>query len=297
MYFKQPTRRLCPPANLVSGTASKSVICLSVLLSGSGLVAQESQSQADSGDEKQTVERIVVTGSRIARTGAQMSLPATTITSETIKNFGSTNVADIIRELPALGQGINASSSNSAGAADPSQGLNLLDLRRLGVERTLVLVNGRRHVGSQPGNTAVDVSSIPIALVDRVEAVTGGAGAVYGADAVSGAINIILKERFEGIQVDVQNGITEQGDGFEQDYSVTAGTNFSEDRGNVTFHLGYNDRNNIEGKDRDFAQTDTSFVPNPNNTGPNDGEPASITIEDRTFTFPAPGGADWGIVE
>lgn len=261
-----------------------------VALSGLPVLGYSQAPPADQRETAATVEEIMVTGTRIRRpSGADAPVPVTVIGVEDIQLSGRPNVADVVRELPALGQGTNLSgvTANDAGGV---QGLNLLDLRRLGVERTLVLVDGRRHVGSQAGNTAVDISTIPTALVERIEVMTGGASAVYGADAVSGVVNFILKDRFEGFQFDAQSGLSYKGDAFEHHYSLTTGTNFQEGRGNVTFSASYTKLDPLRATRRSYPAAELFFQSNPANTGPGDGNAANITTRDNRFIFPTPGG-------
>src|SRR5690606_30999126 len=116
--------------------------------------------------------------------------------AETIRNSGVSELADLVNEIPSLFVSQNNQTSNQQGNA----GLNALDLRGLGTERTLVLVNGRRRVPAMPGSSAVDISAIPAALVQRVDVITGGASALYGAGAVAGVANFILKQDYEGLE-------------------------------------------------------------------------------------------------
>lgn len=224
---------------------------------------------AQDGTENRELEEIVVTGSRIGRSGADMPVPITIIDAAYIEIQGTTQIADILRALPQLG---NGTSDQNAGGGNV--GLNLLNLRRMGIDRTLVLVNGRRHVGSQAGNTAVDVSTIPSALVERVEVITGGASAIYGADAVTGVVNFILRDDFEGIKASTRMGLAEEGDGFEQTYEITAGTNLFDDRGNLTISLSYSDREIVEANDRNFSDSSIAAV-------------SGDLLLDRTFLFPS----------
>ena len=133
------------------------------------------------------IEETVVTGSRIARTGADTPTPTVVLGAADIAASGAPDIGEVLRELPAILPGTNDQTSAISFSAT---GLNLVDLRNLGTQRTLVLVDGRRQVGSQPGTTAVDLNNMPTSLIERVEVITGGASAVYGADAVSGVINI-----------------------------------------------------------------------------------------------------------
>lgn len=220
-------------------------------------------------------EEVVVTGSRIARSGVATPTPTVVLDSEAIVASGAVNIGDLLRELPAIGPGLN--SENTA-ATFSGAGLNLIDLRNLGTERTLVLVNGRRHVGTQPNTTAVDLNSIPTPLIERVEVITGGASAVYGADAVSGVVNIIMRQDFEGIDVDVQTGSSDRSDARRHQIGITAGTNFAEDEGNITLHMSYVDEGGIAFDARPGGVSGANWVANPENTGPNDGIPDFIIM-------------------
>ena len=123
--------------------------------------------------------------------------PINTLDEEQIEISGSNSVATILNELPAAG--IPGSVDTATNFRTTTTGLNTIDLRNLGTEKTLVRLNGRRHIGGSAGSQSVDLSMIPTALVERVEVVTGGAAAVYGLEAVAGVVNFILKDDFEGI--------------------------------------------------------------------------------------------------
>ncbi len=146
---------------------------------------------------------------------------------EAIKIQGVVDVVNLLDTLPALQA--SASTAQADGAAPT------LNLRGMGVNRTLVLVDGKRHVAGVPGSAAVDVSSIPAGLIERVEVLTGGASAVYGSDAVTGVVNFIMKKNYEGFEADMQAGVSGHGDGVELFTSALWGKNFGEDdRGNIT---------------------------------------------------------------
>ena len=148
-------------------------------------------------------ESVVVTGSRLQRDiNATAPTPVSSISAETLKAAGNTDVTATLRELPALLSSTSVADSIERGGANIGQAL--LNLRQLGTNRTLVLVDGRRHVSGVAGSAAVDVSTIPPALIERVEVMTGGASAVYGADAVTGVVNYVLKRNFTGLQFDAQ---------------------------------------------------------------------------------------------
>ena len=215
------------------------------------------------------VEGVVVTGSRIPRPNLEQPTPVATVTEELIENSGTSNLGDIVAELPALNS--NGTVRANADSFGDTGGLNFPDLRGLGVSRTLTLVNGKRHVAGYPGTQAVDLNSIPTALVERVEVITGGASAVYGSDAVSGVINIILKDDFEGIEIGAQAGAPTEG-GYGENHSayVTIGSNFADDRGNATFTLFRDHQGAIKASDI-RALNEYGTIINPADTGENDG--------------------------
>ena len=183
--------------------------------------------------QENIIEEVIVTGTRIARdanlTGA---LPVQSMDADDIGLSGEYSLADTVNDIPALLSSITAEQSvDRAG----SLGSNRLNLRGLGQNRTLVLVDGRRHVGGLQGSSAVDIGSIPQALVERVEVLTGGASAIYGADAVTGVVNFILRDDFEGLEVQAQTGMSEYGDAGQTAVSVVFGQNFNDGRSNITF--------------------------------------------------------------
>src|SRR5579872_3281462 len=175
---------------------------------------------------------VVVTGTRIPRPNLDQPVPVGVVTQQIIQNAGTPDLGNVIATLPSMGpQGTVRANSNSF---NNFGGLSFADLRNLGVARTLTLVDGQRHVAADPGSFAVDLGSIPPALVDRVEVVTGGASAIYGSDALAGVVNIILKKRFVGVQGEEQAGFNPDGDyGQNEAGSLTVGRNFANDRGNV----------------------------------------------------------------
>ena len=217
-------------------------------LVGVGLAAlMSSPVLAQDPGEVTEVEEIVVTGSRIS-TGSvlESAQPVQVLSSEVIAAQGTVAIADILDTLPAL------LSSTSSAQANGNQAT--LNLRGLGSNRTLVLVNGRRHVPGVPGSAAVDISSIPSSLVERVDLLTGGASAIYGSDAVSGVVNFIIKDDFEGQEYTVQTGMSGEGDGEEFFASALYGRNFDGGRGNVTLALEGYDRQAVFYGDRDFTR-------------------------------------------
>lgn len=205
-------------------------------------------------------EQIVVTGSRIERTNANAPSPVDVVSSEDIKRLGLTDTTEALRFVPALQQSVSLTTpelggrTSFAAGAEGTAGLATLNLRGMGVERTLVLVNGRRHVGGVTGLPTVDVTSIPQALIERVEVLTGGGSSIYGADAVSGVVNYIIKDDFEGVQFDANYSAPTQGDAGGYFASVTLGGNFGEGRGNAVLNAEYQFQNNLQTQDRSFTE-------------------------------------------
>jgi outer membrane receptor protein involved in Fe transport len=196
---------------------------------------QQTEASADGSDAEGTV---VVTGSRIRRPNVESPVPITTFGGEEFFRQGQTSVGDALNELPQLRTSV---AQQTVGAGVGVAGLNLLDLRGLGTIRTLVLVNGRRHVPADILNNAasVDVGSISTDLIERVEIITGGSSAVYGSDAIAGVVNFILRDDFNGLQIRGNTGVAEAGYGGNQFVSALGGMNFNDDRGNVTVQGEY----------------------------------------------------------
>lgn len=181
------------------------------------------------------LEEIVVTGSRIRRSGFDTPSPVTVIGVDEVAAATSPALGDMLNEMPQLRTTFGL--SNSQGFIGTA-GIGLLDLRGLDTVRTLVLVNGRHHVSSSEGTTAVDVNSLNPDMIERVEIITGANSAVYGADAVAGAVNFILKDDFEGIALRADHG--SNSDKFNRtSFSLTAGSNFDADRGNAMLSIAY----------------------------------------------------------
>ena len=201
---------------------------------GDGCISGEVE--VESGQDASGDQPIVVTGSRIRSPNLNSPVPVTSVSAEDLTSQGDVNIGDALNDLPSIRSTFSqANSTRFIGTA----GVNLLDLRGLGVSRTLVLVNGRRHVTYSPGDFLVDVNTIPSDLIERVDVITGGSSAVYGSDAVAGVVNFVLKRDFEGVKLRAQSGISSRGDRAIQSASVVAGKNFFNDRANVAVNFEY----------------------------------------------------------
>ncbi len=183
-------------------------------------------------------EEITITGSRIRSPNATSVVPVTTISAADLTQTARTSIGDVLNDLPQL---VSTFSQSNSTRFLGTAGLNLLDLRGLGAQRTLVLVNGRRHVGSDILSNAVsvDVNTIPTDLIEAVDIVTGGNSAVYGSDALAGVVNFRLKSNFDGLQIRGQGGVSDEKDAGSYFVSVTGGKNFADDRGNIAVNLEY----------------------------------------------------------
>jgi len=195
-----------------------------------------------------TVDEIVVTGSRIARPNQDSPVPVSVITAQHIEATGQMNTGDILRTLPEAG--VSTFTPTSTTFATANNGVTTVDLRNLGENRTLVLVNGRRHVAGVVGSQIVDFNTIPTDFIDRVDVVTGAASAVYGSDALAGVINIITQKDFEGLELSAQGGITERNDNENYKIGLKFGSNFADDRGNFVGSLGWRKTGSVYGRDR-----------------------------------------------
>jgi outer membrane receptor for ferrienterochelin and colicin len=166
----------------------------------------------DDGNRSSSLEEVVVTGSRIKNSELDSASPVTIIGAEAIYDSGISNVEDILQEMTASAG--PAGNSTNAYWTSNGYGTAQTNLRGMGINRTLVLLNGRRIVNGGTGaNSSVDLNMIPAALIERIEVLKDGASAVYGADAVAGVVNIITKRNFNGAKLDVKYGSTTQSDG------------------------------------------------------------------------------------
>lgn len=199
------------------------------------------------------LEEITVTGSRIMRRDYEANSPLISVESELLESRTGLNIESYLNQLPNYNPAASPVTTQQDVQITPvnSVGISSISLRGFGPNRNLVLVDGQRMV---PINALMvtDVSSIPSALIERVEIISGGASAVYGADAIGGVTNFILKKNFEGVELDTQASSTEAGDGEEYRTYALMGTNFDGGRGNVTFGVEYYKREAAYEKNRDF---------------------------------------------
>ncbi len=197
-------------------------------------------------------EVIVVTGSAIRRKIADTPAPVAVLDRADIDAAGLASVGDILQNLPAQSNAINVQFNNGG------DGSTRINLRGLGTNRTLVLVNGRRHVpGGTGADASVDLNSIPTAVIERVEVLKDGASAVYGSDAIGGVVNIITRSNFTGTEATGYIGSTGDGLGTIYDLSATAG--HASDKGSIMFAAGYFEQFKMMAGDREFSRSDKAF--------------------------------------
>ncbi|MGD8809683.1 MAG: TonB-dependent receptor plug domain-containing protein, partial [Gammaproteobacteria bacterium] len=201
----------------------------------------------------QDIEEITVTGSRIVRRDLVSASPIVTVETERFEQSSTVGVESVLNTMPQFVPDetqFDTSSTEPGGFSTP--GIASVNLRGLGPNRNLVLVNGKR---AQPANALliVDVNTIPSAAIQRVETITGGASAVYGPDALAGVVNFILKDDFEGVEVDFQTGETVEGDGTESRASALIGFNSESGNGNVMLGVEATRRSAVTTRSRDWA--------------------------------------------
>src|SRR5215475_7876768 len=257
------------PSCVAASPRRKTAVSIAVALAIQASLVQLANAQQAAGDNSDGLTQVVITGSRIARRDYEANSPIQTIDASALENKASVTIEDTLNKMPQFvpaatgytqvsnGELINTGSTTTAGAAT-------LSLRGLGPNRNLVLIDGYRAV---PVNAtmAVDINTIPAAAIDRVEVITGGASSVYGADAVSGVVNFLLKKNFQGINVDAQYGAMQNGHAGEGRFSALVGTNAADGRGNIMLGMEYDKREPVEWKDVRFYR-DSMRDPTTNGT-------------------------------
>lgn len=283
--------------------------------------AQPSDEAVSAQDEDEAIANtITVTGSRIKLPNVDTFEPVVVLDDQYIQERNLTNVADALNELP----GFRGSVTPNGAQGSFGQGVNFVNNLGLGSNRTLTLVNGRRFVSSNvptlfnqgSAGTQVDLNVIPSALVDRIDTVSVGGAPVYGSDAISGTVNVILKTKFDGVDISGTTGITDEGDGFFYNTTIVAGRNFLDDRLNVTLSYARDRQDGILSNQRAFLRDNVGGATNPssaqaaglfnrtgvglndgrvnpfigfNNTA-TDGFPGTILVRDLTIPFLTQGG-------
>jgi iron complex outermembrane receptor protein len=237
----------------------RSVLRFAVALSALSYAATARAQESAAPDEPADIQQIVITGSRIARPELEASAPVAIVGRQDFDAQGMENFADLAATLPQFAATFGASRTQSTFAGAATSGMNATNLRNLTPVRTVVLINGRRLPGGSPVSTFVDFNTIPTSNVERTEILTGGAAAVYGADAVAGVVNLITRKDFEGIEFGGSYGVAKEGDNENPNAYVLIGGNLS-DRGHGLLTLEYDYQGEVSCRDRylcaeDFAWT------------------------------------------
>jgi iron complex outermembrane recepter protein len=278
-------------------TLLRAIVAMCASLFGANAWAQQATA-APAPEAGPPLEEVIVTGSRIpVPANISATSPTTIVSSEELRLQGHTDITDVMNQLPQNIIGSNADFGNTSSPVVATGGFTTVDLRGMGPQRTLVLINGRRLGAGDPSttnqNVAPDIDQIPVPLLERVDVVTGGASATYGSDAIAGVVNFILKQDFEGVQIDGQYGFSQhsqhssyiQGllgtndpntgftaqpnvpkgsikDGYKHDLSILAGKNFDDGKGNFTGYFVYHEQQPITASARDFS--DCQLISNGN---------------------------------
>jgi iron complex outermembrane receptor protein len=216
-------------------------VLLLTLLPAPGFAQNASQGET-------LMEEVVVTGTRIVRRDFSSPSPISTIDEMFLDFSGQPTLEEALNHMPQVQPDFGRTANS------PGDGTSRINLRGLGAERTLVMMNGRRLAPSGAGS-AVDINNLPQALIKRVEIITGGASTVYGSDAIAGVVNVITQENYEGVGLDASYYSTEQGDSEVGDINLVFGHNFADSRGNITVYAGYLDRRETFAAERDIAAT------------------------------------------
>ncbi|WP_312820874.1 TonB-dependent receptor domain-containing protein [Brevundimonas sp.] len=241
----------------------RNALLSSTMIVGCAAMALPAYAQSGSSsqsDEVTQVQEVVVTGSRIRRDPATAPTPLIQISKEELIETGQSSVIEYLATIPAL-MNSQVPSDTTAGVLNAG-GLSLPNLRSLGSGRTLSLVNGRRHVGSAAGSLSVDSDVIPRLLVRNIEIVTGGASSVYGADAVSGVLNYVLRDDFEGIEIDARAAQINQDGQMQYRIAGLVGRNFFDDRLNLYGYAEYEKGERLDAEDIDWLRDGWSFTGN-----------------------------------
>ncbi|MFN3514819.1 MAG: TonB-dependent receptor domain-containing protein [Phenylobacterium sp.] len=264
------------------GISARRRLFASTVMGGLALAAAH-PAAAQSGDDVASLEEVVVTGSRIRRSETTTEAPVAVLDAQTIVDRGFVQAGEALNQLTASMPQFAMAPGNGAAAGNGQQFPNLFGL---GPGRTLTLVNGRRFVTSSSGlgDRVVDTNIIPTGLIQRIDIVQGGGAAVYGSDAIAGVVNYVLKDDFEGLELDAQYGISSRDDYPTQNLRATAGRNFLDNRANVAVNLEWSQSRPLYDYDRPRSNLGRVTISNEANTSTSDGVPAVRENLNTRFT-------------
>lgn len=248
--------------------AIKSALVTGAMLASASVVAQDEENE-----DKVDIGKVTTIGTHIKATDMETAAPVFTMDREDIEKTGLTNVGDLLRQIPAAGASLNLTNNNGG------DGSIRVDLRNLGSNRVLVMVNGKRWATSIAGSA--DMTTIPVSVIERIDVLKDGASAVYGSDAIAGVINIVTRSDYEGAEVRAYYGKSAENDGASQTYNVSMGT--TSDKGSVFFDASYVKTEPVWAGDREYAAVP---VYGTGNTYGSSGTPQGrFVLFDQDFNF------------
>lgn len=249
---------------------------IGVFLGISVLAGMPMAVSAQDANESKSLEEVKVTASRVvSRPGYEAPTPTTVVDAALFEDTATVNVADVLNRLPSMGQAISPRTSGN-GVGGGTQGANFLNLRNVGSNRTLVLLDGRRIVATT-STGQVDLNMLPTTLLKRTEVVSGGASAAWGSDAVAGVVNLVLDTELTGIKASIQTGVSGESDADEFKANFAGGFGFADGRGHVLASLNYTDAKGVDRADSRSWFKSTKLVRNPNAGNP--GEPDRLVLD------------------
>ena len=273
-------------------------------------VSSDANAQQDTSADD-TLEEVVVTGSRIRRNPLDEASPVLQISKEDINRSGLTSIGDYLQRLSSSGGALNTRFNSSGNFGFPPDGGGIgagaaqMDLRFLGAKRTLILVDGVRWVNGSSASgvsSATDLNTIPVGIIERIEVLEDGASSIYGSDAISGVVNIITKKDFDGLEISAYTGGYDEGDGQTQEYNISLGS--AGERTSVFLNVGFSDQDEVLARDRAQSSTPIPFVTTGQGgssgtpqgrfflTDPNTGMGVDCTINDGVTGIPFYNPAD-----
>lgn len=231
-------------------------VALACILHPQSVIAQTADTPSN--NEEEVIEKINITGSRIKRYEFSMPMPLVGLNKDEIEDIGTNDITDALLEIPSVAVGVSPETSTTN---VQNNGIRTTDLRGLGDNRTLTLIDGRRTVSNSANGNRVSQGSIPSGFIDRVEVITGGASSIYGSDAVAGVVNIITEKDQVGLEIDIRGGRSNTLTFSDQTYDVSYGLRFDDDKGYLFGTINYDTETGIKASDnpRTLIQADFQY--------------------------------------
>ena len=272
---------------LKSTTALSTTVIVALGLQSAAMAQSAPSTQKPAQAAADQIEEIVVSGSRIVREGYEAPTPLAVVGEEQLKSSADSNLVYYLQTQPVF-VGSQTGQNSVMSLSGAQIGVNSLNLRSLGINRTLVLLDGRR-VEPAATNGITDVSSLPTQLISRVDVVTGGASAVYGSDAIAGVVNFVLDRNFTGIKGEVNGGVTSYGDYKNYTINLAGGFGFADNRGHILISGEMFHSDGVAGRSRNWSKRGTTILTNPLYTATN-GQPEYLQLDRAAYVTGGPGG-------